>query len=131
MATFKLSVVTPTGSVVDTEIDEVTLPGAQGEFGVLPSHQPALIMLGGGLVTFRGPEGEDALLVRGGVVEVRPDAVLVLTDRAERLDEVDAAEAQEILEAANSDHGSDQVLDEATVLRLSADRGYAEAALNQ
>jgi F0F1-type ATP synthase epsilon subunit len=49
MASMNLSVVTPTGAVVDTEISEATLPGAAGVFGVYPQHQPSLIMLGGGI----------------------------------------------------------------------------------
>ena len=129
MAAFNLSIVTPTGSVVDTEIDEVSLPGAEGEFGVLPAHQSALIMLGGGLVSFRGSEGEGRLLIRGGVVEIRPDAVLVLTDRAENPEDVDRVEVQAMLDMANADAGVDVVLDDAAVLRLAAQRGYAEAAL--
>ena len=129
MAPFILSVVTPTGAVIETEIAEATLPGALGEFGVLPSHQPALIMLGGGLLSYRGPGATGSVLIRGGVAEIRPDAVLVLTDRAEEPSAVDRTEAQSILDSVNSDVHHDMILDDAAVLRLSADRGYAEAAL--
>ena len=73
MAAFNLTVVTPTGAVVDSEIDEATLPGAYGEFGVLPSHQPALIMLGGGSLSYNGPAGSGQVLIRGGVAEIRPE----------------------------------------------------------
>jgi F-type H+-transporting ATPase subunit epsilon len=129
MASFQLSVVTPTGAIIDSEISEATLPGAVGEFGVLPSHQPALIMLGGGRLSYVGPEGPGELLIRGGVAEVRADAVLVLTDRAISPADADRAEAQAILDAANESSAGENVLDDSAVLQLAADRGYAEAAL--
>ena len=56
MAQFKLSVVTPTGSVLDADVSEATVPGAAGEFGMYADHQPALIMLGGGLLSYGAPK---------------------------------------------------------------------------
>ena len=129
MSAFNLTVVTPTGAVIDSEIDDATLPGAYGEFGVLPSHQPALIMLGGGSLSYTGPAGSGQVLIRGGVAEIRPDAILVLTDRAQAPEDVDREHAQALLEEANSSDNSDEILDDSTILKQAADRGYAEAAL--
>ena len=129
MAAFNLTVVTPTGAVIDSEIDEATLPGAQGEFGVLPNHRPALMMLGGGSLSYVGPAGSGQVLIRGGVAEIRPDAILVLTDRAETPDQVDRAQAQAILDASNSIQEDGQILDDALILKRASERGYAEAAL--
>ena len=118
---------TPTGAVVDTPIDEVTLPGSEGEFGVLPSHQPALVMLGGGTVSFRGPSGSGEVFVQGGVVEVRPDSILVLTDRALLPADVDLADAQARLRQMEQAIDDGGILDDATIRRRAAERGYLEA----
>ena len=82
MAKLNLSVVTPRGAVVDTTVDEVEMPAAFGEMGVLPDHQPGLLMLGGGLLTYTGGEGGGRVYLRGGVAEVGPTRVLILTDEA-------------------------------------------------
>ena len=129
MAAFNLTVVTPTGAVIDSEIDEATLPGARGEFGVLPNHRPALMMLGGGSLRYIGPAGSGQVLIRGGVAEIRPDAILVLTDRAETPDEVDRVEAQAILDASNAVQEGGVILDDAAILHRASERGYAEAVL--
>ena len=127
MQPFSLSIVTPTGAVVSTEIDEVTLPGSEGEFGVLPAHQPALVMLGGGAVSYRGPSGTGTVFVQGGVVEIRPDSVLVLTDRALMPGDIDRTAAQQLLNQVNDVADSGMILDDDAIRRKSAERGYAEA----
>ncbi|MEE2786647.1 MAG: ATP synthase F1 subunit epsilon [Myxococcota bacterium] len=129
MQQFNLSIVTPTGAVVDAPVDEVTLPGSEGEFGVLPAHQPALIMLGGGMVTYRGPGGQGSVLVQGGVVEVRPDSILVLTDRAVMPADADREAARALLDNVNAVMDGDTVIDDAMHRQQLAQRGYADAVL--
>jgi F-type H+-transporting ATPase subunit epsilon len=86
----KFNVVTPTGSIVDTEVFEVTVPGALGELCILPAHRPAVLMVGGGRLTYVTGSAAESLFVKGGIVEVGPDHVTVLTDIA--LDESQVAE---------------------------------------
>lgn len=66
----RLAVVTPQGQVLDREVDEVTAPGAEGEFGVLPGHVAFLSALRPGVLRWRkgGERGEIA--VGAGYVEV-------------------------------------------------------------
>jgi F-type H+-transporting ATPase subunit epsilon len=90
----RLLVVTPERRVVDVLVEEVQLPGALGELGVLPNHTPLLSTLGIGVLSYRGRGVEGALAVAGGFVEVLADQVTVLADRAERPDEVDVAAAR-------------------------------------
>lgn len=78
----KFNVVTPTGSIVDTDVSEVTVPGALGEFCILPSHRPAVMMVGGGRLTYVTGTESESLFVKGGIVEVGPDHVTILTDIA-------------------------------------------------
>jgi len=129
MAKMTLSIVTPTGSVVDTDIFEATVPGSAGIFGVYPQHQPALIMLGGGVLTYKGIEEDGEILIRGGVAEVSADCLLIITDYALDPEDADRSEAEEILEAALGALDEVEFLDESTLARISTDRGYAESVL--
>ena len=78
----KFSVVTPRGAVVDCEISEVTIPGALGEFAVMPEHRPAVMMVGGGALTYVTDQSNERLYVKGGIAEIGPTHVTVLTDIA-------------------------------------------------
>ena len=105
------------------------VPGAAGEFGVYPSHQPALIMLGGGALSYQGIEDNGEIFIRGGVAEVSPDTLLILTDFAVMSDEVDREDAEALLAEVEASVGPDDVLDDARVRKIATSRGYAEAVL--
>ena len=113
---------------MDTEVLEVTVPGAAGTFGVYPNHQPALIMLGGG-VTYQGPEDSGEVLIRGGVAEISGDTILIITDHAELPEEADREAAEALLESAMAGPEDGEILDDAVLARLTKDRSYAEAVL--
>ncbi len=93
-AALLLQVVTPGRAVVDETVDEVQLPGALGELGVLPGHTPLLAALSTGELTYRSRGTRETLAVAGGFAEVLPDRVTVLADSVERADEVDVAAAR-------------------------------------
>jgi F0F1-type ATP synthase epsilon subunit len=78
----KFNVVTPTGSIVDAEVLEVTVPGALGELCILPSHRPAVLMVGGGRLTYVTADETASLFVKGGIVEIGGGHITVLTDIA-------------------------------------------------
>ena len=81
----KLEVLTPQKSAVNAEVDEVTVPGLAGEFGVLPGHTPFLTALKPGLLTWRGKSGSGSLQIGNGYCEVDgKDHVVVLTQSAEK-----------------------------------------------
>lgn len=79
----------------ETEADIVIIPAAEGEMGVLPHHAPVLTTLGFGELIIRKGRAEKRFAIYGGVVDVRPDKVVVLADLAESSFEIDleAAEA--------------------------------------
>lgn len=99
----RLSITTPKGSILDTEVDEIIAPGAQGEFGVLPGHIPFLSALRPGVLAYRTKEGERLLAVSDGLLEVaatpKGEQVLVLVSQALRSNGIDReAAAAELAE---------------------------------
>jgi F-type H+-transporting ATPase subunit epsilon len=80
----------------EPEADIVVVPGAEGEMGILPHHAPVLTTLGFGELVVRKGGREERFAIYGGVVDVRPDKVVVLADLAEssfdlNMDAIEAA----------------------------------------
>lgn len=96
-ARLHLRVVTPSRQVLDTRADEVRLPGALGELGVLPGHTPLLTALATGALTYFDHGAASRLVVQGGFAEVQPDAVTVLARLAEPSEEVDVEAARRMV----------------------------------
>jgi len=80
---FQLSVVTPARPVVDCAADWLVAPGAEGEFGVLPGHEPFLAPLAEGVVRFAIAGRSRSLRITGGFAEVTGTRVTILADAAE------------------------------------------------
>lgn len=96
-----LEIVTPSRRVVEVEVDEVRLPGALGEMGVLPGHIPLLTSLAAGPLTYFVDGNATKYAVRGGFAEVLPERVTVLATVAEAPSEIDVAAARQRLEQSN------------------------------
>ena len=80
-----LEVLTPQKMAVSTEVDEVTVPGLSGEFGVLSGHTPFLSALQAGTLAWRGKAGSGTLAIGPGYCEVDgKDRIVVLTSSAEK-----------------------------------------------
>ena len=91
--TVTLSIVTPDHSFT-YEVDEVSLPGAEGDFGVLPGHTPFFSALRTGEMWYRIGAEKHYLAVSVGFAEVLPDKVTVIAQVAERAEDLDEARAQ-------------------------------------
>lgn len=78
-AGLKLEITTPTGQVYSKDLDMVTLPGQEGEMGILPMHAPMITLLGDGEIIARRGDQEDRLLVTGGCAEITAERVAILT----------------------------------------------------
>jgi F-type H+-transporting ATPase subunit epsilon len=91
----QLEVVTPERRVIAEPVDMVTVPGSNGELGILPGHTPLISQLKTGVLTYSQEGKSFQLHVSGGFVEVRDDLVAVLAEVAERPDEIDAAKARQ------------------------------------
>lgn len=90
----QLEVVTPERRVLAEQVDTVTVPGLDGELGILPGHTPLISQLRTGVLSYLQGERTTQLHVSGGFVEVADDKVSVLAEIAERPDEIDAARAR-------------------------------------
>lgn len=90
----RLEVVTPERLVISEEVDEVTAPGALGEFGVLPGHTPFLTTLGVGQLAYRIGTQWYYLAITWGYAEVTPNRVTMLAQTAEMAEEIDMERAE-------------------------------------
>ena len=88
-----LNIVTPDHSFTH-EVDEVSLPGSEGDFGVLPGHTPLFSALRTGQMWYRTGAEKHFLAVSVGFVEVLPSKVTVIAQVAERAEDLDEARAQ-------------------------------------
>jgi F-type H+-transporting ATPase subunit epsilon len=106
----RLRLVTPSRLLLDEEVDEVTGPGALGEFGVLPKHISFLTLLEAGGMSYKQGAEQHRLAVSGGYAEVLEDVMTVLASAAEYADEIDVERARNARERAEKriaelDHG--------------------------
>ena len=90
----------------EPEADMIVIPASEGEMGVLPRHAPVLTTLGFGELVIRKGKAEERFAIYGGVVDVRPDKVVVLADLAESSYELDT----EAIEAAR--RSAEQLIEE-------------------
>ena len=90
----QLEVITPERRVLAEPVDSVTVPGANGELGILPGHTPLISQLRTGVLSYTQGGTTRRLHVSGGFIEVSDDRVSVLADIAERPEEIDAARAR-------------------------------------
>lgn len=100
-----LQIVTPKGIVEDTTVSMVTLPGVEGDFGVLPGHAPFISILKAGGLYFDEGGMPRIYAVSAGFAQVTADKVLVVARTCERSGDIDLAraeKAQKELEASLS-----------------------------
>lgn len=90
----QLQIVSAERLLVNEVVDEVEIPGSEGYFGVLPGHTPLLAMLGAGELWYRKGQEKHYFVIVLGFAEVQPDRVTILSQVAERIDEIDLARAE-------------------------------------
>lgn len=82
MATFKFELVSPERLVMSTEVDQVDLPGVDGDFGVLANHSPFLTTLRPGVLAVRTGSETVRVFIRGGFADISPAGLTVLAEKA-------------------------------------------------
>ena len=118
----EFELVTPERLVVSRGVDMVVVPGAEGDFGVLPGHTPMISTVRPGIVNvYEGREIVERMFVAGGFAEVTAARCTVLADRAVAADELDRAAAEQILKDAREDLADAKTDDE----RREADKQIA------
>jgi len=99
-APIELQIVTPEGAALRAQVDELTAPSVDGDFGVLAGHRPLIAGLRTGIVTYRNGSEQQRVAVGPGFAEVASDKVLLLTSSFCKADDVDLVSArQELAEA--------------------------------
>ena len=89
MATFHFDLVSPEKLAFSGEVDQVDVPGAEGDFGVLAGHAPIVAALRPGILVIRSGGTQQKIIVLGGLAEVSDNTMTVLADVATAMEEVD------------------------------------------
>ena len=100
MSTIKISIVSSSEEIYSGEASMVYATGSLGELGIAPGHTPLLTGLAPGPVRVQNGSEEEAFFCSGGFLEIQPDLVTVLSDTAERADNLDESEVLKAKEAA-------------------------------
>ena len=108
MATIKVDVVSAEEHIFSGEAELVSLPGTSGALGIMPGHLPLITLIRPGFVRVHvpGEQEPEQIFVAGGVLEVQPEQVTVLSDTAVRSKDLDEARAKEALAAAEAARAS-------------------------
>ena len=93
----KLEMVTPYGTVLSEEVDDVVAPGVMGEFGILPGHRAMLALLDIGVFSYLKNGKRSYVAINWGYVDVIQDRVTVMVETAEREDLIDLERAKRAL----------------------------------
>jgi F-type H+-transporting ATPase subunit epsilon len=91
MATFHFDLVSPEKLAFSGEVDQVDIPGLEGDFGVLAGHAPVVAAMRPGILTVTQGGTHQKIIVLGGLAEVSEKGLTVLADVATSIDELDRA----------------------------------------
>jgi F-type H+-transporting ATPase subunit epsilon len=89
MANFRFELVSPQKLLFSGEVQQVDVPGAEGDFGVLADHAPMVTTLRPGILTVHTGGGTQRIVVLGGFAEVSKEGLTVLADVAEAVEDID------------------------------------------
>ncbi|UWU92514.1 F0F1 ATP synthase subunit epsilon [Bradyrhizobium sp. CB1015] len=112
MATFHFDLVSPEKLAFSGEVDQVDIPGVEGDFGVLAGHAPVVAAIRPGILTVTTGGRHEKVIVLGGLAEVSEKGLTVLADVATSLDELDRAQFAETIaemEEGLKEHEGDEL----------------------
>lgn len=107
--TFQLEIVTPERQFFTGPVESLMLPALDGEYGVLPGHEPVVTAVEPGEVRYKVDGVWHSVIVTQGLAELMSDYAILLVAAAERPEDIDAARAQRAKERAQErlrQHGS-------------------------
>jgi F-type H+-transporting ATPase subunit epsilon len=94
MATFHFDLVSPEAIAFSGEVEQVDIPGTEGDFGVLAGHSPTVATIRPGILTVKADGKETRVVVLGGLAEVSASGLTVLADVAHTAEDFDRAVLQ-------------------------------------
>ena len=92
MATFHFDLVSPERLAFSGEVDQVDIPGTEGDFGVLAGHAPIIAGVRPGIVTVKTGTESQKIIVLGGIAEMSERGLTLLAEVATSLEELDRAQ---------------------------------------
>jgi F-type H+-transporting ATPase subunit epsilon len=132
MASFHLDLVSPEKLLFSGDVDQVDVPGSEGDFGVLAGHAPLIATLRPGILTIYREGGALKVVVNGGFAEVNPAGLTVLADTAVAVEDFDPTvlageikDTEENAAAAKDDRQRDRLAHRLDQLKaLQAELGH-------
>jgi F-type H+-transporting ATPase subunit epsilon len=97
MATFNFDLVSPEKLAFSGEVDQVDVPGVEGDFGVLAGHAPVVAAVRPGILTITSGGAHQKIIVLGGLAEMSDNGLTVLADVATSIADVDRAQFAETI----------------------------------
>jgi F-type H+-transporting ATPase subunit epsilon len=91
MASFQFDLVSPERLLFSGEVDQVDIPGTEGDFGVLAGHAPLIAAIRPGIMTVFSGGKQEKIVVHGGLAEVSAKGLTVLADVATSIEDLDKA----------------------------------------
>lgn len=116
----KFKIVTPERSVSEQEVDQATLPVADGEVTILPNHRSYIAALKAGEIILKDGDKETSLVTSGGFIEFNDNSLIVLADTAEHVGEIDVKRAEEARKRAEDLKKQKVTMDEMEYARVAA-----------
>jgi F-type H+-transporting ATPase subunit epsilon len=102
MATFHFDLVSPEKLAFSGEVDQVDIPGVEGDFGVLAGHAPVVAVIRPGILTVTSGGTQQKIIVLGGLAEVSEKGLTVLADVATSMVDLDRSEFAETISGMES-----------------------------
>ncbi|ABD85748.1 F0F1 ATP synthase subunit epsilon [Rhodopseudomonas palustris] len=102
MATFQFDLVSPEKLAFSGQVDQVDIPGVEGDFGVLAGHAPVVAVIRPGLLTITAGGNQQKIVVLGGLAEVSDKGLTVLADVATSVAELDTAQFAQTISSMES-----------------------------
>src|SRR2546423_5203751 len=103
MPTLHFDLVSPERLLFSGDVNQVDVPGSEGDFGVLADHAPLIATLRPGIMTIHGEGGPIRVVVIGGFAEVNPEGLTILADSAVALDDFDRNTLGAAIDMAETD----------------------------
>ena len=115
----EFELVSPERLLLSAQVDMVVVPGAEGDFGVLPRHSPLISTLRPGVIrVFEGREVKQRIFVAGGFAEVTPERCTVLAEEAVPVGEIDAAKIDQQIKDLGEDMADAKTDEEKAAIAL-------------
>ena len=97
------SLVSPEAELFTGEVDQVDIPGTEGDFSVLPNHAPVMAAIRTGSILVTNDSEQTAYFVQGGFADVTPEGLTILAEKAVPMSEMSSEMLKDMIEALEKD----------------------------